>query len=147
MQYFDTNFYLPNDILTKVDRASMAHGLEVRVPFLDHRLIEFAFKLPLKMKINNNKTKVILRDILQDKIPNKLLNRPKMGFAIPLGDWLRGPLKNWAYDLIYHSADDGIIDIKRVKKIFNEHIESKRNWQNKIWTILVYINWRHKYLN
>ena len=68
-----------------------------------------------------------------------------MGFAIPLGDWLRGPLKSWAYDLIYHSVDDGIIDIKRVKKIFNEHIESKRNWQNKIWTILVYINWRQKY--
>ena len=145
MQYFDANFYLPNDILTKVDRASMAHGLEVRVPFLDHRLIEFAFKLPLKMKIDNNKTKVILRDILRDKIPNKLLNRPKMGFAIPLGDWLRGPLKSWAHDLIYHSVDDGIIDIKRVKKIFNEHIESKRNWQNKIWTILVYINWRQKY--
>ena len=146
MQYFDTNFYLPNDILTKVDRASMAHGLEVRVPFLDHRIIEFAFKLPQEMKINNNKTKVILRNILLDKIPQKLLDRPKMGFAVPLVDWLRGSLKNWAYDLIYSSdADDGIINIKSVKKTFDEHIQNKRNWQNKIWTILVYINWKQKY--
>ena len=146
MQYFDTNFYLPNDILTKVDRASMAHGLEVRVPFLDHRIIEFAFKLPQEMKINNNKTKVILRNILSDKIPQKLLDRPKMGFAVPLVDWLRGSLKNWAYDLIYSSdADDGIINIKSVKKTFDEHIQNKRNWQNKIWTILVYINWKQKY--
>lgn len=145
MQYFDTNFYLPNDILTKVDRASMAHGLEVRVPFLDHRIVEFAFKLPLESKIKNNKTKVILRNILEEKIPNKLLNRPKMGFAVPLMDWLRGPLKSWAYDLIYQSnINDGIIDNLSIKKIFNEHIEGKRNWQNKIWTVLVYLNWKQQ---
>ena len=148
MQFFDTKFYLPNDILTKVDRASMAHGLEVRVPFLDHRIVEFAFNLPQEMKIYNNQTKVILREILSKKIPKGLLNRPKMGFSVPLMDWLRGPLKEWAYDLIYNTDyDDGVIDKKSIKKTFNEHIENKRNWQNKIWTVLVYINWRKNNFN
>ena len=146
MQVFDTLFYLPNDILTKVDRASMAHSLEVRVPFLDHRVIEYAFKLPTSMKIENNQTKVLLRDILYEKIPKKIINRPKMGFAVPLVDWLRGPLKEWAHDLIYQNeTNDGVIDIKAIKKLFDEHISMKRNWQNKIWTILVYLNWKKNY--
>ena len=148
MQLTDLNFYLPGDILTKVDRASMAHSLEIRVPFLDHRIIEFAFSLPQNMKIKNRQTKKVLRNILLEKIDKKYINRPKMGFAIPLVDWLRGPLKEWAFDLINQpKLNDGIIDTSKVKKIFEEHVTNKRNWQNKIWTILVYIIWRQKYIN
>ena len=81
-------------------------------------------------------------------VPKELIERPKQGFGIPLGDWLRGPLKEWAYDLIYNTDyDDGVIDKKSIKKTFNEHIENKRNWQNKIWTVLVYINWRKNNFN
>ena len=146
MQLTDTNFYLPGDILTKVDRASMAHGLEMRVPLLDHRVVEFAFNLPMNLKIHQGQTKVILRNILKEEINEKFFDRPKMGFAIPLSDWLRGPLKDWAWDLINQKKlNDGLIDVSMVKHIFNEHISYKRNWQNKIWTILVYINWRQKY--
>ena len=147
MQLTDVNFYLPGDILTKVDRASMAHSLEIRVPFLDHRIVEFAFNLPTNLKIHQGQTKVILRNILKEKINEKFFNRPKMGFAVPLSDWLRGPLKDWAWDLISQKKiDDGLIDVSKVKKIFNEHVTYKRNWQNKIWTILVYIIWKEKYM-
>ena len=147
MQLTDTNFYLPGDILTKVDRASMAHGLEMRVPFLDHRVVEFAFNLPMNLKIHQGQTKVILRNILKEEINEKFFDRPKMGFAIPLSDWLRGPLKDWAWDLINQKKlNDGLIDVSMVKHIFNEHISYKRNWQNKIWTILVYIIWKEKYI-
>lgn len=147
MQLTDTNFYLPGDILTKVDRASMAHGLEMRVPLLDHRVVEFAFNLPMNLKIHQGQTKVILRNILKEEINEKFFDRPKMGFAIPLSDWLRGPLKDWAWDLINQKKlNDGLIDVSMVKHIFNEHISYKRNWQNKIWTILVYIIWKEKYI-
>ena len=147
MQLTDTNFYLPGDILTKVDRASMAHGLEMRVPLLDHRVVEFAFNLPMNLKIHQGQTKVILRNILKEEINEKFFDRQKMGFAIPLSDWLRGPLKDWAWDLINQKKlNDGLIDVSMVKHIFNEHISYKRNWQNKIWTILVYIIWKEKYI-
>ena len=126
----------------------MAHGLEVRVPFLDHRIIEFAFSIPQDMKIKKGETKKILRNILLEKFDKKDIYRPKMGFAIPLVEWLRGPLKEWASDLINQPAlNDGLIDIKEVKKIFEEHISEKRNWQNKLWTVLVYIIWKKKYIS
>jgi len=147
MQLTDANFYLPGDILTKVDRASMAHSLEMRVPFLDHRIVEFAFNLPTNLKIHQGQTKIILRNILKEKIDEKVFNRPKMGFGVPLADWLRGELKDWAWDLISQKKiEDGILDISEAKKIFNEHVTYKRNWQNKIWTILVYIIWKQKYI-
>ena len=147
MQLSDLNHYLPGDILTKVDRASMAHGLETRVPFLDHRIVEFAFSIPQEMKIKRGLTKKILRNILLEKIDDADINRPKMGFAIPLVEWLRGPLKEWAADLINQSTlNDGLIDVKEVKKLFDEHISEKRNWQNKLWTVLVYIIWKNKYI-
>jgi len=147
MQLTDTNFYLPGDILTKVDRASMAHGLEMRVPFLDHRVVEFACNLPENLKIHQGETKKILRNILNEKINRNFFDRPKMGFAVPLSDWLRGPLKDWAWDLInQRKLNDGLINVPLVKKIFHEHVSNKRNWQNKIWTILVYIIWKEKYI-
>jgi len=147
MQLTDTNFYLPGDILTKVDRASMAHSLEIRVPFLDHRIVEFAYNLPANLKIHQGQTKKILRNILNEKINRKFFDRPKMGFAIPLSDWLRSSLKDWAWDLInQRKLNDGLIDVSMVKKIFDEHVTYKRNWQNKIWTILVYIIWKEKYI-
>ena len=136
-----------NDILVKLDRASMGMSLESRVPFLDHRIVEFAYNLPANLKIHQGQTKKILRNILNEKINRKFFDRPKMGFAIPLSDWLRSSLKDWAWDLInQRKLNDGLIDVPMVKKIFDEHVTYKRNWQNKIWTILVYIIWKEKYI-
>ena len=99
MMALDTLTYLPDDILTKVDRASMAVSVESRAPFLDLDVVEYAFNLPLKFKVNNNQSKWILRQILNRHIPKHLINRPKMGFGLPVDEWLRGPLREWADEI------------------------------------------------
>ena len=148
MQYEDFTGYLPDDILTKVDRASMAVSLEVRVPLLDHRLVEHAWSLPLSMKIRNGKNKWILRQILNRYVPEHLVDRPKMGFGIPLDSWLRGPLREWAETLLDKNIlnTQGFFNADAVHKKWNEHQSGDRNWQYQIWNILMFQAWHQQWM-
>ena len=139
MQITDILTYLPGDILTKVDRASMAYGLEVRVPFLNNELIENIWSI----KDKDKKNKSLLKKILYNYVPKKLVSRPKMGFSIPLEKWLKGPLKEWADDLLQEKKlKEGYLDSKRIRDKWHEHLSGKRNWQYPLWTVLVYQSWR-----
>ena len=143
----DMNDYLPGDILTKVDRAAMAVSLETRVPFLDHQLIEFAWSLPLHMKIRNGEGKWILRRVLEKHVPLKMFDRPKSGFGVPIDSWLRGPLREWAGDLL--SMDrirrDGYFDAEKIQKLWDEHLTGKRRWHHQLWNILMFNAWLSRY--
>ncbi len=144
----DTIGYLPGDILTKVDRASMAVSLEARVPLLDHRLVEFAWTLPTALKIRDGRGKWLLRQVLYRHVPRELVDRPKSGFAIPLADWLRGPLKPWAGDLL--NADSmrrtGLIDPAPIARAWDEHLAGKGNHAEGLWTILMLEAWAARWL-
>ena len=143
MMAIDMCSYLPDDILVKVDRAAMAVSLETRVPFLDHKLIEYAWKLPMDLKIREGKSKWVLREVLFRHVPRKLIERPKMGFGIPLDSWLRGPLKNWAGELLDESRlrQEGYFEVNLVKEKWEEHQSGKRNWSHHLWTILMFQAW------
>ena len=143
MQLLDLLGYLPDDILTKVDRASMAVGLEARVPILDHRLVEFAWRLPSSYKTDNRTSKLPLRHILAKHLPMRLINRPKMGFAVPIGDWLRGELRPWAEELLEpkHLAEQGFLSVEQVSTKWREHLSQKRNWQYYLWDVLMFQAW------
>tara|TARA_B110000444_G_scaffold258839_1_gene300842 strand:+ start:137 stop:2050 length:1914 start_codon:yes stop_codon:yes gene_type:complete len=143
MMYLDTLIYLPDDILCKVDRASMSVGLETRIPFLDKDVIEFAWKLPFNQKIKNGKTKYILRDLLEDYLPRELIDRPKMGFSVPISSWLRGPLKKYANEKINDAINskEKYFDSQKVLKKWNEHLSGKKNWHYFIWNIIVFQSW------
>ena len=140
---WDMIFYLPNNILVKVDRASMFHSLETRAPYLDHNVIEFALKLDKKFKINQNEGKLILKNILQKYIPKKLFNRPKAGFTVPLKHWLDGPLREWSKDLLDVSKikNQGILDHKVISQILTSHYSKRLNLQYSIWNILIFQSW------
>ena len=143
MMAIDLVSYLPDDILVKVDRAAMGVSLETRVPFLDHHIIEFASKIPLSMKLNNGIGKSVLRDILYKYVPRELIERPKMGFGIPVAEWLRGPLKEWAEELLDESklACQGLFYPKVVRKMWSEHLSGIRNWQSQLWAVLMFQAW------
>ena len=148
MQLLDGLTYLPDDILTKVDRASMATGLEARVPLIDHRLVAFAFSLPRQMRLRDGKGKWALRALLGRHLPQNLYERPKMGFGVPIDSWLRGPLRAWAEDLLSPKSlrEGGFIRPEPVQVAWQEHLSGQRNRQHELWVILMFEAWRRQWL-
>lgn len=146
MMLADTLAYLPGDVLAKVDRASMAHSLEVRVPLLDHRVIEQAWSLPLELRIRQGRTKWLLREVLARRVPATLTDRPKRGFAQPVGAWLRGPLREWAGDLLSPSSLDrtALVRTDPVQRLWREHLSGRSDHHAALWTVLVLQTWAQR---
>ena len=143
MMYRDIMTYLPDDILLKVDRAAMACSLETRVPFLDHRVAELAWRLPLHMKIRGNTGKWALREVLYKYVPRELIERPKMGFGIPVGMWLRGPLRDWAEALLdpVRMNRQGYLKPEPIQTVWQQHLKGHYDWTSRLWSVLMFQAW------
>ena len=143
MSYLDTISYLPDDILVKLDRASLGISLESRVPLLDHRVVEFAWQLPLSLKIRNAQGKWLLRQLLYQYVPKHLIERPKKGFSTPFGSWLRGPLRDWAEDLLNENKlnQQGFLNSDLIRQRWQAHLSQSRNWQYELWDVIMFQAW------
>ena len=138
--------YLPDDILVKVDRSAMAASLETRIPLLDHTLIEYILRLPFHFKYRENTSKWLLRKVLYKHVPRQFIERPKMGFGIPIDTWLRGPLRDWAESLLSERAlaDSGMINPGPVRKKWLEHQSGHCNWKYQLWPVLMFQAWHQQ---
>jgi asparagine synthase (glutamine-hydrolysing) len=143
MMYLDLIEYLPDDNLVKVDRACMAVSLESRAPFVDHRAVELAWRVPLSLKLRHGVGKWLLRQILYRRVPRALVDRPKMGFAVPVAAWLRGPLQTWASDLLAPTRlrREGFLDAARIARCWDEHRTGRRSWDRLLWSVLMFEGW------
>ena len=143
MMTIDQLTYLTNNNLTKVDRAAMANSLETRVPMLDHNIVSFAHSIPIEYKLRDGVDKWVLREVLYKYVPKQLIERPKMGFGVPLAEWLRGPLRDWCENLINQKRleEEGFFDAKIIRTKWQEHLSGKRNWENQLWDVMVFQDW------
>lgn len=147
MTLLDLKTYLPDDILTKVDRATMGVALESRVPILDHRIVELSSRFNTKLRTQQNSSKWILKQVLYKYVPKKLIERPKMGFSVPIGQWLKGSLREWAEELILPDRlkKEGILNHKNIKRVWDDHISGKFNYEHTLWNILMFEMWLDKW--
>jgi len=141
--YWDQLGYLTDDNLVKGDRASMAVSLEARMPLLDHRIVELSWRLPLSMKYRDGQSKWLLRQVLYRYVPKALIDRPKMGFSVPIRDWLKGPLKNWAGDLLNSNSAmaSGMLKQQTIQQVWRQHLNGSHDHSNKLWTLCMWLTW------
>lgn len=146
MMFIELIMYMPDDVLVKVDRASMAHGLETRVPLLDHKIVEFSLRLPLSMKIRSGQGKWILRQLVYRHVAKEIIDRPKKGFSVPIANWLRNELKDWAENLLDEGRlqSDGYFNTKLIRAAWTEHKSLKRDHSKRLWAVLMFQAWLHK---
>ena len=147
VQYVDIKTYLADDILAKVDRASMAVSLEVRAPILDHRFMELAARIPSSLKLRGMKGKYIFKKALEHRLPESILYRKKMGFAVPLAQWFRGELKEMAHEALFGNCGGDLLDFSAVKKVWDEHQKGFRDRSTELWALFIFRLWQSKFLS